>query len=150
MKWEGNRESSNVEDQRGSGGGGGGFGLGGRSIGIGTVVLALIGWGVFGINPLTTIGVLSGGGSPAPTQQGPAKAPPANDQGAKFVSTVLASTEDVWSDIFTKGAPSTVRPVWGCLPASRAPPAAPANRRWGRSTAPATRRSTWTWISSTP
>lgn len=105
MKWEGNRESSNVEDRRGSGGGGGGggFGLGGRSIGIGTVVLALIGWGVFGINPLTTIGVLSGSGSPAPTQQGPAKAPPANDAGAKFVSTVLASTEDVWSDIFTKG-----------------------------------------------
>ncbi len=105
MKWEGNRESSNVEDRRGDGGGGGGggFGLGGRSIGIGTVVLALIGWGVFGINPLTTIGVLSGGGSPAPTQQGPVKAPPANDQGAKFVSTVLASTEDVWTDIFTKG-----------------------------------------------
>ena len=103
MKWEGNRESNNVEDRRGQGGGGGGgFGLGGRSIGIGTIVLALIGWGVFGINPLTTIGVLSGSGSPAPVQQGPAKAPPGNDQGAKFVSTVLASTEDVWGDIFAK------------------------------------------------
>ena len=103
MKWEGNRESNNVEDRRGQGGGGGGgFGLGGRSIGIGTVVLALIGWGVFGINPLTTIGVLSGSGSPAPVQQGPAKAPPSSDQGAKFVSTVLASTEDVWKDIFAK------------------------------------------------
>ena len=105
MKWEGNRESENVEDRRGQGGGGGGgFGIGGRSIGIGTIVLALIGWGVFGINPLTTIGVLSGSGSPAPAQQqGPAKAPPSNDQGAKFVSTVLASTEDVWTDIFAKG-----------------------------------------------
>ena len=73
MKWEGNRESNNVEDRRGQGGGGGGgFGIGGRSIGIGTVVVALIGWGVFGINPLTTIGVLSGSGSPAPAQQGPA------------------------------------------------------------------------------
>ena len=30
MKWEGNRESDNVEDMRGSsGGGGGGFGIGG-------------------------------------------------------------------------------------------------------------------------
>ena len=43
MKWEGNRESDNVEDRRGDGGGrgGGGFPIGGRSIGIGTVVLAL-------------------------------------------------------------------------------------------------------------
>lgn len=98
MRWEGNRESDNVEDRRGDGGGGG-FPIGGRSIGIGSVVLALIGWGVFGINPLTTIGVLSGGGSPQ-VQQAPAHRPAADDQGAKFVSTVLASTEDVWTQIF--------------------------------------------------
>ncbi|NIF86519.1 metalloprotease [Comamonas sp. Tr-654] len=98
MRWEGNRESDNVEDRRGESGGGG-FPIGGRSIGIGTVVLALIGWGVFGINPLTTIGVLSGGGSPQ-VQQAPAHRPTADDQGAKFVSTVLASTEDVWTQIF--------------------------------------------------
>jgi predicted metalloprotease len=31
MKWEGNRESDNVEDRRGDGGGGGGgFGFGGK------------------------------------------------------------------------------------------------------------------------
>ena len=39
MKWEGNRESENVEDRRG--GRGGGFGVGGASVGIGTVVYAL-------------------------------------------------------------------------------------------------------------
>lgn len=100
MRWEGNRESDNVEDRR-SGGGGGGFG-GGRSIGIGTVVLALIGWGVFGINPLTTIGVLSGGDAPQ-VQQAPAQRPHANDRQAAFVSTVLASTEDVWTQIFRTG-----------------------------------------------
>ena len=102
MKWEGNRESDNVEDRRGDGGGGGGggFPIGGRGIGIGTVVLALIGWGVFGINPLTTIGVLSGGGSPQVQQQAPAHRPAGNDQEAKFVSTVLASTEDVWTQVF--------------------------------------------------
>jgi len=99
MKWEGNRESDNVEDRRS--GGGGGFG-GGRSIGIGTVVLALIGWGVFGINPLTTIGVLSGGDAPQ-VQQGPAQSPPAGDRQAAFVATVLASTEDVWTQIFQQG-----------------------------------------------
>ena len=69
---------------------------------LGTVVLALIGWGVFGINPLTTIGVLSGGGSPQ-VQQAPAHRPAGDDQGAKFVSTVLASTEDVWTQIFREG-----------------------------------------------
>ena len=31
MKWEGNRQSDNVEDRRGSGGG---FGVGGRGIGV--------------------------------------------------------------------------------------------------------------------
>lgn len=109
MRWEGNRESDNVEDRRGDGGSGGGFPIGGRGIGIGTVVLALIGWGVFGINPLTTIGVLSGGGAPQVQQQAPAHRPPGDDQGAKFVSTVLASTEDVWGQIFSQGG-SQYRP----------------------------------------
>ena len=102
MRWEGNRESDNVEDRRGDGGGGGGFPIGGRSIGIGTVVLALIGWGVFGINPLTTIGVLSGADAPQ-VQQAPAQRPPGDDRQAAFVSTVLASTEDVWGQIFQQG-----------------------------------------------
>jgi predicted metalloprotease len=104
MRWEGNRESSNVEDARDGGGGGGGFGFGGRSIGIGTIVIALVGGAIFGINPLTILSMLSGGGGPAPVQQqGPAHAPPAGDQGAKFVSVVLADTEDVWGQIFSAG-----------------------------------------------
>jgi hypothetical protein len=110
MKWEGNRESDNVEDRRdgdgGGGGGGGGLGglVGGRGIGIGTIVIALIGGWAFGINPLTILGLLSGGGAPpAQVQQMPAHKPPADDRMAKFVSTVLADTEDVWTDIFAKG-----------------------------------------------
>ena len=102
MRWEGERQSDNVEDRRASGGGGGGFGIGGRSIGIGTIVIALLAWGVFGINPLTTIGMLGGGGSPQ-VQLTPAQKPPASDQGAAFVSTVLASTEDAWNEVFTEG-----------------------------------------------
>jgi len=98
MRWEGNRESSNVEDRRDAGGGGG-FGFGGRSIGIGTIVIALIGGWIFGINPLTILGLLSGGGGAPVTQQAPAHAPPANDKAAAFVSTVLASTEDVWGGL---------------------------------------------------
>ncbi|OOG52124.1 neutral zinc metallopeptidase [Polaromonas sp. C04] len=106
MKWEGNRESDNVEDRRDDGGGGGGFlggGLGGRHIGIGSIVIALVASYFFGISPMTVLSLLSGGGAPVTqTQQAPAHAPPADDRMAKFVSTVLADTEDVWTDIFSK------------------------------------------------
>ena len=101
MRWEGQRESGNVEDRRG--GGGGGFGLGGRSIGIGTVVAALVGGWVFGINPLTMLGILTGNGGGQ--VEAPAHAPPPGDKAAAFVSTVLASTEDVWGQLL-QGAPS--------------------------------------------
>ena len=112
MKWEGNRESDNVEDRRDDGGGGssGGF-LGGRSIGIGTIVVALLGGWVFGINPLTILNLLSGGAPPAQVQQqAPAHRPPADDRMANFVSTVLADTEDVWKDVFTKGGATYKEP----------------------------------------
>ena len=117
MKWEGNRESSNVEDRRSDDGGGGGFGgggglLGGRSIGIGTIVVALLGGWAFGINPLTIIGMLSGGGVPTAQvqQQAPAQRPPADDRMAAFVSTVLADTEDVWKDLFAKSGATYQEP----------------------------------------
>jgi uncharacterized protein len=104
MRWEGNRESSNVEDRRAGGGGGMRLG-GGRGIGLGTIVIALIAGWIFGINPLTVIGFLGGGGGGLPqiTQEAPAQRPPADDQMAKFVSTVLADTEDVWGGLFKAG-----------------------------------------------
>ena len=47
MRWEGNRESSNVEDARGGGGGrGGGFRVGGGSIGLGSVAIAVLAGGI--------------------------------------------------------------------------------------------------------
>lgn len=107
MRWEGNRQSSNVEDAR-SGGGGGGFGIGGGTIGIGTIVIALIGGAILGVNPLTLLGILSGG-EPAPQVQN-APAPPANDRMAQFVSTVLADTEDVWKQQFSAGGANYVEP----------------------------------------
>jgi predicted metalloprotease len=101
MRWEGNRESDNVEDVRGSGGGG--FPIGGGGLGIGAVVIALVGGAIFGINPLTILSMLSGGGGAPVAQQAPAHAPPADDRGAKFVSVVLADTEDVWGKLFQAG-----------------------------------------------
>jgi len=116
MKWEGNRESDNVEDRRDGGGGGGRGGLGGliggRGIGIGTIVIALLGGWAFGINPLTILSLLSGGGAPTAQvqQQAPAHKPPADDRMARFVSTVLADTEDVWTDVFAKGGATYQEP----------------------------------------
>jgi len=106
MRWEGNEQSDNVEDRRSGGGGGGGFPIGGRGIGLGTIAIALVAGWIFGINPLTVLGLLSGGGDPAPqvqTQQGPAPKPPANDREAQFVSVVLRNTEVVWSQVFQQG-----------------------------------------------
>ena len=77
MRWEGHRESDNVEDVRDSGGGG--FGFGGGTIGIGAIVAALIAGAIFGINPLTILSLLSGG-PPAQVQQAPrGHVPPACD-----------------------------------------------------------------------
>ena len=115
MKWEGNRESDNVEDRRDEGGGGGGgIGFGGRGIGIGSVVIALAAWGIFGINPLTVLSMLSGGSGPvvqAPAQPS-GKAPTAatEDHMTKFVRTVLADTEDTWAKVFAAGGAKYVNP----------------------------------------
>jgi predicted metalloprotease len=103
MKWEGNRRSDNVEDRRSSGGGlGGGIGLGGRGIGIGTIIIVVIASFLFGINPLTLLGILGGGGMPevAVTEPAGKSGPPADDTLGQFVSTVLADTEDVWGQMF--------------------------------------------------
>lgn len=103
MKWDGNRESDNVEDRRGRGG----RSFGGRSVGIGTILIALLGSYFLGINPMTLLGLLSGG---QPSVSQPAQRPPADDQTARFVSVVLADTEDVWGQIFGQNGASYLRP----------------------------------------
>lgn len=112
MKWQGNRESDNVEDRRaGSGMPSGGRRLGGRGLGLGTLVIALVAGWVFGINPLTVIGVLGGLDGGAPTaEQVPAQRLPADDTMGKFVSVVLADTEDVWTDVFSRSGASYRQP----------------------------------------
>jgi predicted metalloprotease len=103
MKWEGNRESDNVEDARSGGGGGGGFRIGGgRGLSLGTVAIAVVAGWIFGINPLTLLGLMDGGGPAPQVQQAPAGRPPADDKLAQFVSVVLADTEDVWREQFAK------------------------------------------------
>ncbi|OYT89742.1 MAG: metalloprotease [Burkholderiales bacterium PBB6] len=110
MRWQGERQSDEVEDRRddggggGMGGGGGGLPIGGRGIGLGGIAVALIASWLLGVNPMTVIGLLSGGGEaagPVATQHAPATAKaPRNDEMTQFVRTVLASTEDVWAAQF--------------------------------------------------
>jgi predicted metalloprotease len=91
-------ESRNVEDVRGSSGGG--F-RPVHGISLGTIVVALVGGWLFGVNPLQILGLLSGGTTSsvqAPAE--PGQAPPASDAQAKFVSQVLRSTEQVWTTAF--------------------------------------------------
>lgn len=84
--------------------------IGGRGIGIGGIVIALVAGWVFGINPLTVLSLLSGSAPPAAVQSGPAHRPPANDTEARFVSVVLADTEDVWGSVFKQAGGSYRQP----------------------------------------
>jgi predicted metalloprotease len=99
MRWRGERESSNVEDRRGipiPGGAGG--------LGIGTVVVAFVAAWFLGIDPGVLLGMLSGAGAPPTQSEQVARdsgGAPADDEG-RFAAVVLASTEDVWSDIFRR------------------------------------------------
>jgi predicted metalloprotease len=97
MKWEDFRGSDNVVDVRGSGGGGM---IGGGGLGIGAmIILGVIGY-FLGIDPRILIGgatVLTGGmgqSQPAPQSSGPP-----TDETGRFVSAVLAQTEDVFKEI---------------------------------------------------
>lgn len=97
MRWQGRRESDNVEDRRGEGGGGGGgfrVPIGGKG-GILIVVVVLVA-GYYGID-LTP---LLGGGGQGLTQSQQSNISPQDDELAKFTSVILASTEDTWGTIF--------------------------------------------------
>jgi predicted metalloprotease len=92
------RESDNVEDRRGAGPIGGGLPVG--RLGIGGVVIALVASYFLGIDPSILMGML-GGMEGAPVSQAPSgPAPKPTDAAGKFVSVVLADTEDTWTALF--------------------------------------------------
>ena len=103
MQWDDGRQSDNVEDVRGSSGSGFG-GVGGRTIGVGTIVVALLGSYFFGIDPRVILG-LGGGGEPQVQQQAPqprqsANDTSVNDQQYRLVSRILLDTEETWTQVF--------------------------------------------------
>jgi uncharacterized protein len=92
MRWSGGRESENIEDRRG-------FGLspGLAGGGIGTVVIVLLGL-FFGVDPSVLLDSLQGDQPVAQHRT----APPADDPARRFVSVVLAETEDTWGELFRR------------------------------------------------
>ena len=105
MRFDNSRESSNVEDRRG--GGGGGLPIGGRGIGLGTIVLALVAM-YFGVDPSVVLNQAVQ--APAPSASRPA-GPPANDAETVFIRHVLAETEDTWTQLFRAGGKEYVEPT---------------------------------------
>jgi predicted metalloprotease len=100
MRWQGGRQSANVEDRRA---------MGGRRMavggGMGTILLLLLVW-LMGGDPLALLQQMNrggGAGPPAgPLDPGDPAGPELNDEEKQFVSVVLADTEDVWRDQFAR------------------------------------------------
>jgi len=99
MRWQGRRESTNVEDRRGVSGG-----------------QVAVGGGILGVIALVINFLL--GGDPSqlpqqlPQQNTPASAEQqaADDERAKFVKVVLAETENVWNTLFQNAGKNYVEP----------------------------------------
>ncbi|HPS58257.1 MAG TPA: neutral zinc metallopeptidase [Spirochaetota bacterium] len=93
MIWKGRRQSGNVEDRRGTSGKGVAVG------GIGTIVLALAIY-FLGGDPTAILNTVQNSqvSTSDSTYQGTAE----ENELAQFVSVVLADTEDVWGDLFSR------------------------------------------------
>jgi len=93
MRWEGRRQSQNVEDRRSVG----------RQVVVGGGLLTLLFMVVMmflGVDPMQVAQMAPELAGPQPGQQAPAQ--PANDKMTQFIKTVLADNEDVWSALFPK------------------------------------------------
>ena len=132
MRIDDQRRSDNFEDRgTGSGGGGGGgvpiwalFGLV-RFLGLkGTLIVGVVGVIALSVMPSgiknQVLGALTGGGEGAPASPGASvcQASQANGAACDFSRAVLASTEDVWTPLFERGA----LPAYGGSPGAYRPP----------------------------
>ncbi len=99
MDWLGGRRGGNIEDRRGLGpvaiGGGG----------IGAVLLAAVGYFVFGIDPNTTMQAVNAvqGQQQAQQQEGVRGSP--QDRAAQFVDVIGSSNDDVWKQLLPSYKP---------------------------------------------
>ena len=103
MRWRGQRESENIEDRRGMSRGG--MAIGG---GLGSIVVLIIAL-LLGADPRQLL-------EQAPVDQGPGTETsrptnPEEEELKSFTRVVLASTEDVWTDIFRQAGGNYRKPT---------------------------------------
>ena len=104
MLWRGQRQSENVEDRRGMSRGG--LAVGGGLGGIVVLVIALL----LGADPRQLLEQLPSE-SPASGTQSSRPINPQEEELKQFSSTVLASTEDVWTEIFRQSGRQYRKPI---------------------------------------
>jgi predicted metalloprotease len=93
MEWGGGRREGNIEDRRGMGP------VGVAGGGIGAVVLAVIGYFVFGVSPETTMNAVNGVQQPA-AQEGTRGS--VSDREGQFIDVIETSNTDVWGPLLAK------------------------------------------------
>ena len=101
MRWTPGGRSRNLDDLRGQTGGGGRM-IGGRGMGIGGAIIALVLSLVFGVNIFD-----SGGGAPVPQSspgdvQQPVSSTPAEEERVQFVSFVLDDVQKTWAELLPR------------------------------------------------
>ncbi len=106
MRWQDGDRGGNVEDRRGL------HPAAAGGISVGGLVLAAIGYFVFGISPSDTLNAVNkvNGATAAQEQQvGPRGTP--GDRDAQFVDVIEQSTTDVWTPIFQQSGSTYQRPA---------------------------------------
>jgi hypothetical protein len=100
MRWKGQRQSTRVDDRRGSGG----VVKGGAKLSGGMIVIAIIYAVVTGQNPLSLLGGMMQQNTGTNQQQVsiPKQQSAAEQESAEFSSVIFASTEDIWQQVFSQ------------------------------------------------
>ena len=91
MKWDGQGESENVEDRRGSGGGKAPLAIGGGVLGTIVVIIGLV---------FFNVDLRNGGQQPGPGDNHAVKGSGTDDEEKHFAASVLKFTDDVWTEEF--------------------------------------------------
>jgi predicted metalloprotease len=104
MRWQGERESENVEDRRGMSRGG--MAIGGGLGGIVLLVIALL----LGADPRQLL-QQSPGEDPTATTGTSRSSNPHEEELKHFSAVVLASTEDIWTEIFRQNGEQYRKPT---------------------------------------
>ncbi|MBE8721003.1 KPN_02809 family neutral zinc metallopeptidase [Sphingobacterium pedocola] len=105
MKWQGGRRGGNIEDRRGM--------SGGQKLtlgGIGGVIVLVVSL-LLGGDPAQILDQMGGGSAVNATQQGEYQSTPEEDRLLDFADVVLASTDDVWSNLFKQAGKTYPTPA---------------------------------------